>query len=100
MTTIDQRTATAYARALAAARAAHAAGPQQAGRAAQAAVADVTELGELRAVVGALAALAVCGLPAAVRRGERVRSVLDGLAAEVLWRAPAGENDLDPSEIP
>lgn len=87
MSEIDQRTATAYARALAAARAALAAGPEDAAKAARDELLDVTDPAELMRVVGALAWLAVHRIPVSVRRGRSVSAVLDQVDLDVLLRS-------------
>jgi hypothetical protein len=87
MSELDERTANAYSRALAAARAAFEVGPADAARAARDELLEVTDPAELQRIAGALAFLAVHALPRRTRRGRSVREVLDGVAAEVLWRA-------------
>lgn len=87
MSEVDERTATAYDRALAAARAALLAGPEDAAKAARDELLAVTDPAELMRVAGALAWLAVYRIPASVRQGRSVPSVLDRVHLEMLMGA-------------
>lgn len=87
MSDINEQTATAYMRALTAARAALLAGPEDAAAAARDELLEVTDPAELMRVAGALAHLAVHTIPASVRRGRSVPSALDRLHLNLLMGA-------------
>lgn len=87
MSEIPERTATAYSRALDAARAALAAGPEDAAQAARDELLAVADPAELMRVAGALAWLAVYRIPVSVRRGRSVSAVLDRVHLELLMRS-------------
>lgn len=87
MGSIDDRTARAYLRAVAAARAALGAGVEGAARAACTSLADVTDVDELRRIAGALAHVAVVAVPHHVRRGRPTRYALDATTVDVRLRS-------------